>query len=44
MSGSLSIVGLGPGPAYWITPAAQAVLKGATDLVGYNAYVDRVPE
>ena len=43
MSGSLTIVGLGPGPAYWITPEAQAILKGASDLVGYGPYLDRIP-
>ena len=44
MSGSLSVVGLGPGPAYWVTPEAESVLKGATDVVGYGPYVDRLPE
>ena len=44
MSGSLAVVGLGPGPACWITPEAQAVLNGATDLVGYKPYLDRIPE
>ena len=43
MSGSLTVVGLGPGPDYWITPEAQAILKGATDLVGYGPYLDRIP-
>ncbi len=44
MTGSLTIVGLGPGTAEWITPAAQATLDAATDIVGYGPYVDRVPE
>ena len=44
VTGSLTIVGLGPGTAGWITPAAQAALDAATDLVGYGPYVDRVPE
>ncbi len=44
MSGSLIVVGLGPGTAQWITPAAQAALDAATDIVGYGPYVDRVPE
>ncbi|MCU4181617.1 precorrin-3B C(17)-methyltransferase [Bosea sp. BH3] len=44
MTGSLTIVGLGPGTADWITPAAQAALDIATDIVGYGPYVDRVPE
>lgn len=44
MTGSLSVVGLGPGPAAWLTPEAGAVLAEATDLVGYAPYLDRVPE
>ena len=44
MSGSLAIVGLGPGTPEWITPAAQAALAAASDLVGYGPYLDRVPE
>jgi precorrin-3B C17-methyltransferase len=41
--GSLTVVGLGPGDPQWLTPAALAALEGATDLVGYHAYLDRVP-
>ena len=44
MTGSLTIVGLGPGTPDWITPAAQAALDAATDIVGYGPYVDRVPD
>lgn len=44
MTGSLTIVGLGPGTAEWLTPAAQAALDAASDLVGYGPYLDRVPE
>ena len=44
MTGSLTIVGLGPGTADWITPAAQAAVDAATDIVGYGPYVDRVPD
>ncbi len=44
MSGSLTIVGLGPGEVHWLTPAAQAALDDATDLVGYGPYLDRVPQ
>lgn len=43
MSGRLSVVGLGPGPERWLTPEAAAVLAGASDLVGYGPYLDRVP-
>ncbi len=42
-SGWISVVGLGPGAADWITPEAQQALTEATDLVGYHTYLDRVP-
>jgi len=44
MTGSLAIVGLGPGEARYLTPSAQAALDAASDLVGYGPYLDRVPE
>ncbi len=43
MSGSLVVVGTGPGKAELMTPATQAVIASATDLVGYGPYLDRVP-
>jgi precorrin-3B C17-methyltransferase len=36
------IVGLGPGPAEWITPEATAAIKEASDIVGYGPYVERL--
>jgi precorrin-3B C17-methyltransferase len=39
MSGSLRIVGLGPGPATWRTPAAGQILDAATDVYGYTSYL-----
>jgi precorrin-3B C17-methyltransferase len=42
VSGSLRIVGLGPGPARWLTPEAAAALGGVTDIVGYKPYVERL--
>ena len=42
MSGRLTIVGLGPGPAEWMTPEASAAIKAATDVVGYGPYVERL--
>ncbi len=42
--GTLTVVGLGPGPDAWLLPEAAAALAAATDLVGYIAYVARVPE
>jgi precorrin-3B C17-methyltransferase len=44
MSGVLSIVGLGPGPAVWMTPEASEAIARADDLVGYGPYLDRLPE
>jgi precorrin-3B C17-methyltransferase len=43
VTGSLVIVGTGPGKAELMTPATQAAIAGATDLVGYGPYLDRVP-
>ena len=36
------VVGLGPGPAEWMTPEASAAIKVATDVVGYGPYVERL--
>jgi precorrin-3B C17-methyltransferase len=36
------IVGLGPGPAEWITPEASAAVAAASDVVGYAPYVARL--
>jgi len=41
--GWISVVGLGPGAAGWLTPEAEQALAEATDLVGYHTYLDRVP-
>jgi precorrin-3B C17-methyltransferase / cobalt-factor III methyltransferase len=43
VTGSLVIVGTGPGKPELMTPATQAALAEATDLVGYGPYLDRVP-
>ena len=43
MTGTLTVVGLGPGDARWLTPAATEALAAATDLVGYGPYLDRAP-
>ncbi len=42
VSGRVMIVGLGPGPAEWMTPEASAAVASASDVVGYGAYVDRL--
>jgi len=43
MSGRLSIVGLGPGAPELTTPAVSQALREATDLVGYEVYLARLP-
>ena len=42
--GRLSVVGLGPGAAGWLSPEVHQALSEATDLVGYSRYLDRVPQ
>ena len=42
-AGWLKVVGLGPGDPRWLTPQAGDALREATDLVGYQPYLDRVP-
>ncbi len=43
MTGCVLIVGLGPGDAAMQTLQAADALAGATDLIGYATYLDRVP-
>ncbi len=40
--GTVSVVGLGPGDADWMTPQTRRELTTATDLIGYGPYLDRV--
>ena len=42
MSGTLKIIGLGPGSAGLITPDVKDALETATDAIGYYPYVARV--
>lgn len=44
MSGSLTVVGLGPGAALQMTPEAVAALEAADELFGYGPYLARAPE
>jgi precorrin-3B C17-methyltransferase len=44
MSGSLAVVGLGPGNPDAMTPEAAAALASAEALYGYGPYLARVPE
>ena len=36
------IVGLGPGPAEWMTPEASAAIAATSDVVGYGPYIERL--
>lgn len=38
--GRLTVLGLGPGNAAWLTPAARTALSDATDILGYTTYVN----
>jgi precorrin-2 C20-methyltransferase / precorrin-3B C17-methyltransferase len=40
--GSVTVIGLGPGDADWITPQSRRELAAATDLIGYGPYLDRI--
>ncbi|HEX5143632.1 MAG TPA: precorrin-2 C(20)-methyltransferase [Mycobacterium sp.] len=42
-TGSVVVVGLGPGDPQWMTPQTCQELANATDLIGYGPYLDRVP-
>ena len=42
--GSVTVVGLGPAGAEWMTPEVRAAIAGADDLIGYGPYVDRLPD
>ncbi|WP_326546403.1 precorrin-2 C(20)-methyltransferase [Mycolicibacterium sp. ND9-15] len=41
-TGSVAVVGLGPGDTDWMTPQCRRELAEATDLIGYGPYLDRV--
>ncbi|MCR9121829.1 MAG: precorrin-3B C(17)-methyltransferase [Phyllobacteriaceae bacterium] len=38
--GHLAVVGIGPGSDAWRSPEVTAMVRGATDLVGYSLYLD----
>lgn len=42
MSGSLTVIGLGPGNAHQVTPEALAAIEAGEDFFGYGPYVDRL--
>lgn len=42
MSGSIVIVGLGPGSIEWLAPAAKKALEEADLIVGYHSYLKQI--
>lgn len=42
MTGVLTVVGLGPGDACFLTPQASAAIEAAEDFFGYIPYLDRL--
>jgi len=42
-TGTVTVVGLGPGDVDWMTTQSRRELQAATDLIGYGPYLDRVP-
>jgi precorrin-3B C17-methyltransferase len=43
MTGSLTVIGIGPGDERYVTPEANAALRAADALYGYGPYLSRVP-
>ncbi len=43
MTGTLTIIGLGPGDARYLTADADAAIRGAEAVYGYKPYLDRLP-
>lgn len=43
-TGSLAIVGIGPGSRKWMSAEVRELLQNATDLVGYKTYLDLIAD
>jgi precorrin-3B C17-methyltransferase len=43
MTGTLTVIGLGPGDPCYLTSDADEALRGAEAVYGYKAYLDQVP-
>jgi precorrin-3B C17-methyltransferase len=43
VTGTIAVVGLGPGRSEWLVPEAATAISSATDLVGYETYLDMIP-
>ncbi|AMV73393.1 cobalt-precorrin-3 C17-methyltransferase and adenosylcobyric acid synthase [Desulfuromonas sp. DDH964] len=44
MTGKLYVVGIGPGAADHLTPAAREAILGSAAVVGYQTYLELIPE
>lgn len=44
MSGTLHVVGIGPGAAAQMTPAAECVIRAADVVTGYRTYIELIPQ
>ncbi|MCA2002783.1 MAG: precorrin-3B C(17)-methyltransferase [Chloroflexi bacterium] len=42
MTGSISIIGIGPGSLDWLAPAARLALENTEVIVGYRAYLKQI--
>jgi len=42
--GRLRVVGLGPGPAEWLTEEARRAIDAAEHVIGYYTYLSRIPD
>ncbi|MFM2303843.1 MAG: hypothetical protein RLZZ135_1253 [Cyanobacteriota bacterium] len=40
--GTLTVIGTGPGAKYWMSPEVRDAIRAATDLVGYQTYIDLI--
>jgi precorrin-3B C17-methyltransferase len=43
VNGRLTVIGLGPGDARWLTPQADAALASAEAIYGYGVYLEQIP-
>ncbi len=40
--GKLTVIGTGPGAKQWMSPEVRDTIRAATDLVGYQTYIDLI--
>ena len=40
--GKLTVIGTGPGAKQWMSPEVRDAIRAATDLVGYQTYIDLI--